>query len=273
VPRPRTRDGLPRVLDAAESYFRDFGVRDAAIADIARRAGVGPATIYRLVKDKDTLFQLTLMRAWDPSAVLPSDYPIGSFPDFEKRLHAFFDIEAHLPILHATAAGRADDLRAVIEEHYDFQVGQARWLDLVEAATTDDENTERVWFQGIIAPLVDLTAASLQHLEAAGQVARGWPHVPTAWFIMLTCTFFARTGVELYPQIDADARRRRERAVRRVQRALRVSPTSEALNEETRHRTRSVLRSVADLQTANRLPTIAQSPRAMTSFITSFVPP
>lgn len=230
MPRPRTQNGLVRVLDAAESYFREFGVRDAAIADIARRAGVGPATVYRMVQDKETLFQWTLLRAWDPTSELPTDYPVGPIPDFEHRLRSLFDLDAQLPILQATAAGRAHDLRAVIEEHYDFQVAQTRWLDLVEAATTDDESAERVWVKEIVAPLVDRTAAALQHLEAVEQIEPGWPPLPAAWFVMLTCTFFARTGPELYQQIDTDSRRRRTRTVRRIERAFR-SPAMSARPE------------------------------------------
>jgi AcrR family transcriptional regulator len=40
------------ILDAALSAFLDFGVRRASMTDIARRAGISPATLYRRFSQK-----------------------------------------------------------------------------------------------------------------------------------------------------------------------------------------------------------------------------
>ena len=213
------------MLDAAEAIFRDIGVRDAAIADIARLAEVGPATIYRMVKDKDTLFQWTLLRAWDPATPIPNEYPLLPIPGFEQRFRTLFDLDARLPVTAATAAGRAHKLRPVLEEHFDFEVSQTRWLDLYQAAAADDEH-ERFWFDHILQPMAERTADALRHLEAVGEIAPGWPHLPAAFFIVVNTAFFGRTGLRQDPVLDPEPSRHRASTIRRLERALRLPPAA-----------------------------------------------
>ncbi|MCW2856272.1 MAG: hypothetical protein JWR52_1887 [Marmoricola sp.] len=59
--RPST-DGRRPVLDAALSAFLDFGVRRTNMADIARRAGISPATLYRRYAQKSDLVMAVGMR-------------------------------------------------------------------------------------------------------------------------------------------------------------------------------------------------------------------
>lgn len=55
-----SRDMRTRILDAADSEFSERGLRAATIERIARRAGVGPATIYRRFGDKESLIHAFL---------------------------------------------------------------------------------------------------------------------------------------------------------------------------------------------------------------------
>lgn len=50
-----------RILDAAAAVFIDFGIRRASMDDIARRAGLGRATLYRRFPHKDGLVQAALL--------------------------------------------------------------------------------------------------------------------------------------------------------------------------------------------------------------------
>lgn len=50
------------ILDAALEEFLLIGIRRATVGSVARRAGVGPATIYRRIGQRDALVAATLAR-------------------------------------------------------------------------------------------------------------------------------------------------------------------------------------------------------------------
>lgn len=51
-----------KILDAALSLFVEFGLRRNTMDDVAQRAGVGRATVYRHFGDKDRLVQAVILR-------------------------------------------------------------------------------------------------------------------------------------------------------------------------------------------------------------------
>jgi AcrR family transcriptional regulator len=55
VRQERSQRTLERLLDAAEVVIREKGFADAAVADIARRAGCSVGTFYRRFRDKRAL--------------------------------------------------------------------------------------------------------------------------------------------------------------------------------------------------------------------------
>ncbi|HET8706132.1 MAG TPA: helix-turn-helix domain-containing protein [Pseudomonadales bacterium] len=50
------------ILDCALELFCDFGLRRTTMDDVAARAGIGRATLYRRFRDKDLLFQAVIFR-------------------------------------------------------------------------------------------------------------------------------------------------------------------------------------------------------------------
>lgn len=50
-----------RIVEAALQLFSDFGLRRTSMEDVARRAGVGRATIYRRFADKDELVKAAML--------------------------------------------------------------------------------------------------------------------------------------------------------------------------------------------------------------------
>lgn len=50
------------ILDCALELFIDFGLRRSTMDDVAARAGIGRATLYRRFRDKDLLFQAVIFR-------------------------------------------------------------------------------------------------------------------------------------------------------------------------------------------------------------------
>ncbi|GGL10566.1 TetR/AcrR family transcriptional regulator [Mangrovihabitans endophyticus] len=59
--RSDAQENRDRVLDAARSLFSEHGL-DVPIREIARRAGVGPATLYRRFPTKQALIDLAFAR-------------------------------------------------------------------------------------------------------------------------------------------------------------------------------------------------------------------
>lgn len=51
-----------RILDAALEQFTEFGLRRSTMDDVAGRAGMGRATLYRRFGDKDQLIQAVIAR-------------------------------------------------------------------------------------------------------------------------------------------------------------------------------------------------------------------
>jgi AcrR family transcriptional regulator len=50
------------ILDAAEAAFLEFGIRRTSMAEIARRSGVSPASLYRWFGSKDDLVVAVVVR-------------------------------------------------------------------------------------------------------------------------------------------------------------------------------------------------------------------
>lgn len=63
----RSRATANRLLEAAESVLEKRGLKGASVPEIARRAGVSPASIYRRFVDKDGLLREVFERFFDRS--------------------------------------------------------------------------------------------------------------------------------------------------------------------------------------------------------------
>jgi AcrR family transcriptional regulator len=61
----RSRETAARLLEAAESVLEKRGVEGASVPEIARRAGVSPASIYRRFGDKDGLLREVFERFFE----------------------------------------------------------------------------------------------------------------------------------------------------------------------------------------------------------------
>jgi AcrR family transcriptional regulator len=55
-------EGTRRILDAALDTYQDFGLKRTTMDDVARRAGVGRATLYRRFPQKDDLISAVGLR-------------------------------------------------------------------------------------------------------------------------------------------------------------------------------------------------------------------
>src|SRR2546423_2051971 len=63
----RSRETAARLLEAAEAVLEKHGIEGASVPEIARRAGVSPASIYRRFVDKDGLLREVFERFFERS--------------------------------------------------------------------------------------------------------------------------------------------------------------------------------------------------------------
>src|SRR4051812_9689247 len=88
----RTRDSLDRLMAAGLEVLAEDGWDAFTIAAVAKRAGVGTASIYRRFEDKDA-FKLALHRSF--SDQLSADW----LPAFRSVARADLDLETLVPTL------------------------------------------------------------------------------------------------------------------------------------------------------------------------------
>ena len=50
------------ILDCARALYIEYGLRRTTMEDVAKRAGIGRATLYRRFNDKEQLFQAVILR-------------------------------------------------------------------------------------------------------------------------------------------------------------------------------------------------------------------
>ena len=99
VLRADAQRNLERVLDAATEAFTASGP-DASIDEIARRAGVGHATVFRRFPTKDALMVAVVQRRITEIAELARRALASDDPGT-----AFFDFAWQVAELHASARG------------------------------------------------------------------------------------------------------------------------------------------------------------------------
>ncbi|GHH01296.1 TetR/AcrR family transcriptional regulator [Streptomyces rubradiris] len=86
---PRRSDALhnrARLIEAARALFDEVGTDAASMNDIARRAGVGPGTLWRHFPDKEALTAEVVGRSLDGLAALAAELLDGpGSPDFLRE--------------------------------------------------------------------------------------------------------------------------------------------------------------------------------------------
>lgn len=130
VTMPRSRDParLDQIVAAATQAFTTSGFDRAKISQIAERARIGPGTVYLYVEDKESLFELALLRALESPLAANPALPYRKSPAgararlIEDCLHEV----AHFPQLWV-----ANQRRNVTESVAEFDgilLEMAQWL-------------------------------------------------------------------------------------------------------------------------------------------------
>lgn len=138
--RADAQRNLERILEAARAVFAEEGL-EASVADVARRAGVGTATIFRRFPTKDDLVAATL----------------------EQELEAV--------VVRARAAAEAEDPAAAIAEFFSGVVGTFI-EDRCFCEANGGELFERPRMQELIGEVVAAVDQLLRRAKAAGAIRR-----------------------------------------------------------------------------------------------------
>lgn len=168
---PEAREARRRnIVDAAHELVRETGGAGFSMLDLARRAGVSPATPYNLLGSKSEVLRRVIADEFERFAARLAQLP--PLPPFAHLLRAVDLIAAHYlaepdfyrGLYGAVLDASAGDLRAMM-----MAEGQALWRAMVEAAA--DEGAIEL---PIEAPA--LTGLLLRTLGGAVEawLAEGW---------------------------------------------------------------------------------------------------
>ncbi|MEU5088820.1 helix-turn-helix domain-containing protein [Streptomyces sp. NPDC021356] len=123
--RSDVRDNRARILDAARAVFGEDGL-GAPVREVARRAGVGPATLYRHFPTKQALLVQTFAEQRQACRAAVDDALADTDP-----WHGFRGMVERICELHAHSRGFADAFMTAFPEILDFTADQERSLRAV----------------------------------------------------------------------------------------------------------------------------------------------
>ncbi|WP_030622671.1 TetR/AcrR family transcriptional regulator [Streptomyces sclerotialus] len=123
--RSDARDNRARILDSARAVFGEEGL-SAPMREVARHAGVGPATLYRHFPTKQDLIVETFAEQRRACHAAVSDALADSDP-----WHGFRSLVERICELHAHSRGFADAFMREFPEAMDFAADRERTLRAV----------------------------------------------------------------------------------------------------------------------------------------------
>ncbi|SHM37815.1 TetR/AcrR family transcriptional regulator [Actinacidiphila paucisporea] len=123
--RSDARDNRARILEAARAVFGEDGL-GAPMREVARHAGVGPATLYRHFPTKQALIAATFAEQRRACQAAVRDALADPDP-----WHGFRDLVERICELHAHSRGFADAFMAAFPEAMDFTADRERTLQAV----------------------------------------------------------------------------------------------------------------------------------------------
>jgi AcrR family transcriptional regulator len=138
--RADAQRNLERILEAARAVFAEHGL-EASVADVAERAGVGTATIFRRFPSKDDLVAAML----------------------ERGLETF--------VARARAAAAADDPAAAVAQFFSAAV-EAFIEDRCFCEASGGDLFERPRMQELVGELIAAIDQLLRRAKAAGAIRR-----------------------------------------------------------------------------------------------------
>ncbi|MEV5394850.1 helix-turn-helix domain-containing protein [Streptomyces cellulosae] len=164
--RSDARDNRARILEAARAVFGEEGL-GAPMREVARRAGVGPATLYRHFPAKRDLLAETFAEQRRACRTAVRDALADPDP-----WHGFRTVIERICELHAHSAGFADAFMTAFPEAMDFTADRERTLRAVAELARRARETGRLRPDFVVDDLV-LVLMAHRGLQDTPREARG----------------------------------------------------------------------------------------------------
>jgi AcrR family transcriptional regulator len=146
--RADARDNRIRILEAARAVFGEVGL-GAPMREVARHAGVGPATLYRHFPTKRALVEETYAEQRRLCRSVVRDALADPDP-----WHGFQDVVHRVCALHAESRGFADAFMAAFPEAMDFAADRERTVGAVAELTRRAQRAGRLRAGFVVDDLV-----------------------------------------------------------------------------------------------------------------------
>lgn len=101
-----------KIIDAAREVFRDKGY-DAPLDDIAKKAGVGPGTLYRHFPNRDSLMD-AILQSWVDTVHATTEEVLGAGGNARELLLRWF--ESYVDLISQHKGGPAKITRAMEDD-------------------------------------------------------------------------------------------------------------------------------------------------------------
>ncbi|MEU0051619.1 helix-turn-helix domain-containing protein [Streptomyces sp. NPDC006184] len=163
--RSDARDNRARILDAARAVFGEEGL-SAPMREVARHAGVGPATLYRHFPTKQALIAQTFAEQRRACRTAVRDALTDSDP-----WHGFRSLIERICELHADSRGFADAFMAAFPEAMDFAADREQTLRAVGELARRAQETGRLRPGFVVDDLILMLKAH-QGLQDTPRAAR-----------------------------------------------------------------------------------------------------
>lgn len=145
------------ILDVArEAFIQNAGFRRTQMAEVARRAGVAPGTLYLYVTSKEALFEAAIFASDDPDWPARQRVPYEARPmpvlieEILARMNE--NIESLSTLRAGVASNRCagfDELVAILGEYHDLVYRRRKVIKLIEACAADfPELAAMYWSNG-----------------------------------------------------------------------------------------------------------------------------
>lgn len=135
-----------RILDAARQVFREKGYDNASLDEIAKRAGVGPGTLYRHFPTREVLYDAAI-QAWAETVGAAVDEALAGEGTPHDRLMAWF--RAHVAMLTKNKGAAARITSSLGDEGSPFAAKCRTYLN------ANDRVLEALRAEGVVRDGVD----------------------------------------------------------------------------------------------------------------------
>ena len=197
MPRQTPPGRLQNVAGAACRVFIEKGYRRALLADVGKDLGLSHGVLYRYVESKEALFELALVYATDPGALVALTVPLQAPPKGRvlELVKAWAADQGRFPVLSAAGGDSAGDpakeLAGIIDECYAFVERNRRLLALIERSALDIPELRDFYFNELRASYIEQLTGYLRRRTAAGELRPVSDAGVAARFIIESIAWFA----------------------------------------------------------------------------------